>query len=147
MKIIEKLKVSQVNARKARNKEEASVYTMTLSRADADRVKYGLKSSDELDDGQMTKIIEQEIKSIEQELRFARSEDEVTRLEGAIYLLSLFIPEEMSLAEVEELVAAAANIVDPKSMKEMIATVKHLAKDSDKTLPMGIVSKVIKASF
>lgn len=147
MSLIKNIKDLQISSRKNKDKDAVSTLTMLISRADADRVKYGLKSTDELTDEQTLKIVQAEIKSIEQELSFLKDEGKINTLNNAKQLLSQFVPSELTADELTVLIhsAISMNGVKPNIGDIMkIVPVLHSASGSTKVIPKGLLSQLAK---
>lgn len=132
-------------ARKSKDRELMSTYAMLVSRADNDRLKYGLKSTDELSDSQVLKIISAEVTQLKQELKYAVDKAPVSR---SLEVMSRLLPEELSEAEVMSLVNDAVSQLDSSqlTMKDLMAKSRELYSKSlsAKTLPMKTLSTIVK---
>ena len=146
MSIIKEVKELHKTARLAREKDKAQALTMLISRADADRVKYGLQSSDELSDEQMIKIIQAEVKQIEQELEYLSGDKKLDAFIN-ISMLKSFLPEEMSRELIEALIDNILIDESKRNMKDLISGVKAMGADlyPEYTIPMGLVSQIVKS--
>lgn len=150
MKLINKIKELHMNARKAQDKELLSTYTLLISRADKDRLNYKAKSVDELTDAQMMKVIQAEVSSLKDELKYLK---ESTKVENAIATLVELLPEELTDEEIDVIVLKAIENVSASNKPVNIGTIIGESKlvfasmSSDKTLNMGKLSLVAKSKI
>lgn len=150
MSLIKQVKDLQISSRKEKNKDAVSALTMLISRADNDRVKYGLKSTDEMTDEQVLKVIQAEFKSIEQEISFLKDEDKIAKLQAAKDLMSTLLPQEVTVEEMADVINKAIQ------MNGVKPSIGPLMKDSqtlltamfpNKTINKGQLSKLIKEAI
>lgn len=153
MKLIQKIKNAHMEARKAGDKLTVSVLTMLLSRADSARsTQYNVKSTDDLTDDQVMKVLQAEIKSINGEIKAFESIDQarVDKAKSEVSVLTQFVPAELSNEEVTEIVKQAIiKAGDTVNMGTVIKLTKEIYENmnTDKTLPLGMVSQIAKSSI
>lgn len=152
MKLITQIKNAHRDARLDGNKVKAGVLTMLLSRADAARsTQYKVKSTDDLTDEQVIKIIQAEVTSINAEVKAFETIDPVKadKAKAELDILLPFIPKEMTDEEVLNLVKEALAQNDNLNMGTAMKAVRELyeAKAIKETLPMAKVSKVVKENI
>lgn len=104
----------------------------------------------ELDDSDVLEILKKEIKQRKQsiaEYRKAEREDLAEQEEFEISVLEIWLPEQLSEAQIEEAVAAAiesTGATGPQDMGKLMGVLKGQLGDA---ADMGTVSKILKAKL
>lgn len=137
-KIAEDLKV----AMKSGNKFDLSVLRMLKSAIQLE----GINKKHELTDEEVLAVIKRQVKtrkdSIGEYQKYNKLE-EVANLEKEIKILDAYLPEEMSLDEVNKVIDEVFLIVNPTGMKDMGLIMKELnAKITN--ADMSLVSKLVR---
>jgi uncharacterized protein YqeY len=117
-KLKEQLMEDMKKAMKAKDKERLSVIRMTRSEIKNKEI----ESREELDDQGVTAVIAKQVKQIKDSLAdFEKSgkEDVMEKLYKEIEILQEYLPEQMSEAEVDELVNQVIEETDAKNMSDM----------------------------
>lgn len=102
----------------------------------------------ELSDTEVASVIKKQVKvrkdSVEEYKKYGK-DDSVKDLEQEIAILEAYLPEEMSQAEIEEVINSVFETVKPTSMKDMGSVMKNVNELlADKNADMSLVSKLIK---
>ena len=100
----------------------------------------------ELTDEEVIKVIKKQVKtrkdSIAEYQKYGK-EDEVVSLEKEVEILNVYLPEEMSEAEIIKVIEEVFEIVKPTSMKDMGLIMKEL-NTRIANADMSLVSKLVK---
>lgn len=102
----------------------------------------------ELSDTEVASVIKKQVKvrkdSVEEYKKYGK-DDSVKDLEQEITILEAYLPEEMSQAEIEEVINSVFETVKPTSMKDMGLVMKNVNELlADKNADMSLVSKLVK---
>lgn len=102
----------------------------------------------ELSDTEVASVIKKQVKvrkdSVEEYKKYGK-DDSVKDLEQEIAILENYLPEEMSQAEIEEVINSVFETVKPTSMKDMGLVMKSVNELlADKNADMSLVSKLVK---
>ena len=102
----------------------------------------------ELSDTEVASVIKKQVKvrkdSVEEYKKYGK-DDSVRDLEQEITILEAYLPEEMSQAEIEEVINSVFETVKPTSMKDMGLVMKNVNELlADKNADMSLVSKLVK---
>ena len=102
----------------------------------------------ELDDNEVSSVIKKQVKlrkdSLEEYKKYQK-DDMARDLEKEIDILSSYLPEEMKLEEIEELVSNIVLEVNATSIKEMGIVMKKVNEALvGKNADMSLVSKIVK---
>ena len=102
----------------------------------------------ELSDTEVASVIKKQVKvrkdSVEEYKKYGK-DDSVKDLEQEIAILEAYLPEEMSQAEIEEVINSVFETVKPISMKDMGSVMKNVNELlADKNADMSLVSKLVK---
>ena len=102
----------------------------------------------ELSDTEVASVIKKQVKvrkdSVEEYKKYGK-DDSVNDLEQEIAILEAYLPEEMSQAEIEEVINSVFETVKPTSMKDMGSVMKNVNELlADKNADMSLVSKLVK---
>ena len=105
-----------------------------------------INNKDDLYDDEVLAVIKKQVKmrmdSITEFEKFDKR-DEIDTLEKEIVLLKKYLPEEMSLEEVDRHIEEVFSKVNPTSMKDMGTIMKELQSIASRT-DMSVVSKKVK---
>lgn len=132
-----------VNAMKSSNKKLLSVLRMVKGAIELDEIK--LKR--ELNDDEVIQIISKQIKSRKESIEFfekGNREDLITATKSEIEILEKYLPEQMSMEEVNKIIDEAFLNVKPtgnSDMGKIMAVIAPLVKGK---ADLGTVNKIIK---
>ena len=136
--ILETLKQDKMNAMKEKNIVLRDLIWIVLTNI---QVKEKEKSWTILTDQDIIKIIEKEIKQINDTLQYLKDENKINEEKSKIQYLEKFIPEEMSEDEVKNILIELIkqNNID----KNRIWDIMKIAKENN--LPLWVVNKVLRS--
>ena len=135
--IIEKLKKDKLQAMKDKNVVLRDLIGIVLTNI---QVKEKEKSNVELSEKDYIKIIEKEMKQIEDTISFLKDENQIKDEKVKLEYLNQFIPEEMSEEEVKK---ELENLIKENNLdKWNIWAIMKIAKE--KGLPLNIVNKLLR---
>lgn len=136
--IIETLKQDKINAMKEKNIVLRDLIWIVLTNI---QVKEKEKPWITLTDQDIIKIIEKEIKQINDTLQYLKDENQINEEKLKIQYLEKFIPEEMTEDEVKNILIELIkqNNID----KNKIWDIMKIAKENN--LPLWVVNKVLRS--
>lgn len=136
--IIETLKQDKINAMKEKNIVLRDLIWIVLTNI---QVKEKEKPWITLTDQDIIKIIEKEIKQINDTIQYLKDENQINEEKLKIQYLEKFIPEEMSEDEVKNILI---NLINQNNIdKNKIWDIMKIAKENN--LPLWIVNKVLRS--
>lgn len=132
------------SAMKEKNTFKLSVLRMLKSALQMEQI----AKKHELSDTEVASVIKKQVKvrkdSVEEYKKYGK-DDSVKDLEQEIAILEAYLPEEMSQAEIEEVINSVFETVKPTSMKDMGSVMKNVNELlADKNADMSLVSKLVK---
>ncbi len=133
MTIYEQLKADMVEAMKSKDKNTLTVIRMVKSAMDLEHIDKKRELNDELAIDVLSKEVKTRRESLEC-FKEAGRNDLVESLEQELAVLEKYLPQPLSLEEVEAIIADAVKEVNPTSMKDMGRI-------------MGIVTPKVKGRF
>lgn len=139
IKINEDLK----EAMKNKDKEKLNVIRMVKSAIQLAKI----ECKHDLTDEEVIDVISKQIKMRKDsinEFKKANRNDLVDQYEEEITILNNYMPEQLSLEEVTEIIDEAFNKVNPTSTKQMGMIMKEVTPKVKGKFDMGEVSKIIK---
>lgn len=102
----------------------------------------------ELDDNEIITVIKKQVKLRKDsilEYKKYNKEESVKDLEKEIEILSVYLPEEMSIEEINTLIDEVFKVVSPSSIKDMGNIMKIVnEKITGKNADMALISKTVK---
>lgn len=102
----------------------------------------------ELDDNEIITVIKKQVKLRKDsilEYKKYNKEESVKDLEKEIEILSVYLPEEMSIEEINTLIDEVFKVVSPSSIKDMGNIMKIVnEKIAGKNADMALISKTVK---
>ena len=135
--IIEKLKQDKLQAMKDKNVVLRDLIGIVLTNI---QIKEKEKSNVELSEKDYIKIIEKEMKQIEDTISFLKDENQIKDEKVKLEYLNQFIPEEMNEEEVK---IELENLIKKNNLdKWNIWAIMKIAKE--KVLPLNIVNKILR---
>lgn len=143
MSLIEKINDDMKMAMKNQDKETLSVIRMVKSAVQLSKIE--LKH--ELSDEEVIDVVAKQIKMRKDsiaEFQKAGREDLVKQYQQEINILNDYMPEQLSILEVEQIIEEAFSIIHPTSPKQMGLIMKEVNPKVRGKFDMGEVSKMIK---
>lgn len=135
--IIEKLKKDKIQAMKDKNVVLRDLIGIVLTNI---QIKEKEKPNVELSEKDYIKIIEKEMKQIEDTISFLKDENQIKDEKVKLEYLTQFIPEEMNEDEVKR---ELENLIKENNLdKWNIWAIMKIAKE--KVLPLNIVNKILR---
>ena len=102
----------------------------------------------ELDDNEIITVIKKQVKLRKDsilEYKKYNKEESVKDLEKEIEILSVYLPEEMSIEEINTLIDEVFKVINPSSIKDMGNIMKIVnEKIAGKNADMALISKTVK---
>ena len=136
--IIEKLKKDKLQAMKDKNVVLRDLIGIVLTNI---QIKEKEKPNVELSEKDYIKIIEKEMKQIEDTISFLKDENQIKDEKVKLEYLNQFIPEEMNEEEVK---TKLENLIKENNLdKGNIWAIMKIAKE--KGLPLNIVNKLLRS--
>ena len=146
MSLVLKINEDLKEAMKNKDKEKLSVIRMLKSAIQL--AKIDLKH--EPNDDEVVSIIAKQIKmrkdSIE-EFSKAKRDDLVSQYQSEIDILSQYMPEQLSVEEVNDIIDSIFEDIKPEGMKQMGVIMKEATSKIKGRFDMGEVSKIIKSKL
>lgn len=135
--IIEKLKKDKLQAMKDKNVVLRDLIGIVLTNI---QIKEKEKSNVELSEKDYIKIIEKEMKQIEDTISFLKDENQIKDEKVKLEYLTQFIPEEINEEDVKK---ELENLIKENNLdKGNIWAIMKIAKE--KVLPLNIVNKILR---
>lgn len=137
--ILEDLKTAMKN----QDKERLSVIRMVKGAIQMTE----LNKKHELTDDEVIDVITKEIKSRKDsinEFQKGGRKDLVTKTQAEIDILSEYLPEQLTIEELNKIIDEVFAKVNPTSSKEMGKVIKELTPKIKGKADMGLVSKMVK---
>ena len=139
----ERLKKDQETFMKAQDKFSLTVIRMLKRAIELEKI----SKKEELTDDEIIAVIKKQVKikkdSILEYTKYNKM-DTVKELEKEIEVLSVYLPEEMSLDKLTEVIDSVITEVKPTSMKEMGIIMKKVSEIVGNQADMGKVSAIVK---
>lgn len=143
MNLVEKINDDMKMAMKSQDKEKLSVIRMLKSSVQMAKIE--LKH--DLTDEEVVDVVSKQIKMRKDsisEFSKAGRDDLVEQYQKEVTILNDYMPEQLSLEEVEKIIDDAFLIINPTSPKEMGLIMKEVNPKVRGKFDMGEVSKIIK---
>lgn len=132
------------NAMKEKDAFKLSVLRMLKSALQLEKI----AKKHELDDNEIITVIKKQVKLRKDsilEYKKYNKEESVKDLEKEIEILSVYLPEEMSIEEINTLIDGVFKVVNPSSIKDMGNIMKIVnEKITGKNADMALISKTVK---
>ena len=146
MSLVEQLKQDMITAMKEKDKERLTVIRMVKAALDKERI----DSKKEINDDLLIDVVNKQIKmrndSIE-EFSKANRTDLVDSVKKEVEVLMKYLPEQLELSEVEEIITSAIESVEASSMKDMGKVMQEVRPKVNGRFDMKIVSEIIKGKL
>ena len=132
------------NAMKEKDAFKLSVLRMLKSALQLEKI----AKKHELDDNEIITVIKKQVKLRKDsilEYKKYNKEESVKDLEKEIEILSVYLPEEMSIEEINTLIDEVFKVVNPSSIKDMGNIMKIVnEKIAGKNADIALISKTVK---
>ena len=139
----EQIKNDLVTAMKNQDKFLVSVLRMLKSAIQSEAI----NKKHELSDDEVIAVIKKQVKvrntSLEEYKSYNRL-DMVENLEKEIEILSNYLPEELSIDEIDKIIDETIQEVNATSIKEMGLVIKTISSKFGNQVDMSVVSKIVK---
>lgn len=146
MILVEQLKQDMITAMKEKDKERLTVIRMVKAALDKERI----DSKKEINDDLLIDVVNKQIKmrndSIE-EFSKANRTDLVDSVKKEVEVLMKYLPEQLELSEVEEIITSAIESVEASSMKDMGKVMQEVRPKVNGRFDMKKVSEIIKGKL
>lgn len=146
MSLVEQLKQDMITAMKEKDKERLTVIRMVKAALDKERI----DSKKEINDDLLIDVVNKQIKmrndSIE-EFSKANRTDLVDSVKKEVEVLMKYLPEQLELSEVEEIITSAIESVEASSMKDMGKVMQEVKPKVNGRFDMKKVSEIIKGKL
>ena len=146
MSLVEQLKQDMITAMKEIDKERLTVIRMVKAALDKERI----DSKKEINDDLLIDVVNKQIKmrnySIE-EFSKANRTDLVDSVKKEVEVLMKYLPEQLELSEVEEIITSAIESVEASSMKDMGKVMQEVRPKVNGRFDMKKVSEIIKGKL
>ena len=146
MILVEQLKQDMITAMKEKDKERLTVIRMVKAALDKERI----DSKKEINDDLLIDVVNKQIKmrndSIE-EFSKANRTDLVDSVKKEVEVLMKYLPEQLELSEVEEIITSAIESVEASSMKDMRKVMQEVKPKVNGRFDMKKVSEIIKGKL
>jgi len=141
--MVEKLKQDMVEAMKTKEKERLTVIRMVKAAMDQEHIDRKKEINDELLIDVVNKQIKMRKDSIAEFEKGGRS-DLIEKAQSEIDMLMVYLPEQLSLEEVKEIINEIFAEVKPESQKDMGKVMKEATAKLKGKADMKEVSNIIK---
>lgn len=146
MSLVEQLKQDMITAMKEKDKERLTVIRMVKAALDKERI----DNKKEINDDLLIDVVNKQIKmrndSIE-EFSKANRTDLVDSVKKEVEVLMKYLPEQLELSEVEEIITSAIESVEASSMKDMGKVMQEVRPKVNGRFDMKKVSEIIKGKL
>ncbi len=146
MNLVEQLKQDMITAMKNKEKEKLTVIRMIKAALDKERIDKKVEVNDDLLIDVVNKQIKMRNDSIE-EFKKANRNDLVEKVEDEVKILMNYLPEQLSLEEVENIIQEALKSLEATSMKDMGKVMQEVSPKLKGRFDMKKVSEIIKAKL
>ena len=129
-----------------RNKDRTSTLRMALSELKKEEIDNKIELSNEGSIKILQRMIKQRKESMSQFLNAQRN-DLAEKEESEIVILQDFLPEQMSVDDINKLVIEAINETDAKEAQDIGKVMGFLKTEIQGNADMGVVSKLVKENL
>lgn len=141
--MFEKIKNDLISSMKEKDKFKLSVLRMLKSSIETETI----NKKDILTDDEILNVIKKQVKvrnaSLEEYKKYNRV-DLINSLEQEIAILKSYLPEELSVEEINKIIADKFIELNPTSIKDMGKVIKEVSTIVGTRADMSMVSKIIK---
>ena len=139
----ELIKNDLTTAMKNQDKFKTSVLRMLKSAIDAEKI----NKKHDLSEDEIIAVIKKQVKvrtaSLEEYKNYNR-DDLVRNLEKEIEILSTYLPEELSIEKVNEIIDETIKELNATNIKDMGLVIKTISSKYASSVDMSVVSKLVK---
>ena len=144
--MVEKLKQDMVEAMKAKDKERLTTIRMIKGDLDKEHIDKKREINDDLLIEVVNRGIKQRKDSIAEFEKGGRN-DLIEKTQAEIEILQSYLPEQLSMEEVEKIIEEAFESVKPESMKDMGRIMKEVTPKLKGKADMSMVSTKIRTKL
>ena len=141
--MFDKIKNDMIESMKKQDKFRLSVLRMLKSALQAEQI----NKKEELTDDEVLAVIKKQVKvrtaSLEEYKKYNRL-DLANDLEEEIKILKSYLPEELSIEELNKIIDEQFEIIKPESIKDMGKVIKEISSIVGTRADMSEVSKIVK---
>lgn len=141
--VIELIKNNLVTAMKDQDKFKVSVLRMLKSALEAEKI----NKMHDLAEDEIIAVIKKQVKvrtASKEEYEKYNREDLVADLEKEIEILRAYLPEELSIDKINEIIDETIKELNATSIKEMGLVIKTISSKYASSVDMSVVSKLVK---
>ena len=143
MSLVEKLMDDMKTAMKLHQKEKLTVIRMVKAALDKERIDKKIEVTDDLLIDVVNKQIKMRNDSI-QEFQKANRDDLVAKTEQELEVLKVYLPEQLTIEEVTNIIEAAITETNATSIKDMGNVMKTITPKIKGRFDMKTVSEIIR---
>lgn len=143
MDLLEQLKKDMITAMKSKDKDKLTVIRMVKAALDKERIDKKIELNDEVLIDVVNKQIKMRNDSIE-EFKKANRNDLVESVSKEVEVLMNYLPEQLTLEEVENIIKEAITSINATSRKDMGSVMKEVTPKVKGRFDMKKVSEMIK---
>ena len=144
--MVEKLKADMIQAMKEKDKERLTVIRMVKAAMDLEHIDRKREINDEL----LTEVVQRQIKMRKESIvDFEKGgrEDLIEKTKAEIKILEEYLPEQLSLEEVNKIIDEIFGEVKPEGPKDMGKVMKEVNVKLKGKTDMKTVSEIIKGKL
>ena len=144
--MVEQLKTDMIEAMKAKDKERLTVIRMVKAAMDLEHIDHKREINDDL----LIDVVNKQIKSRKDsivEFQKGNRNDLVEKTQNEIDILMAYLPEQLSMEEVEKIIDEAFTKINPTSPKEMGLIMREVTPQLKGKTDMKAVSEIIKSKL
>lgn len=144
--MVEKLKQDMIEAMKAKDKDRLTTIRMIKGDLDKEHIDKKREINDDLLIEVVNRGIKQRKDSISEFEKGGRS-DLIEKTQAEIDILQSYLPEQLSMEEVEAIIDEAFEVVKPESARDMGKVMKEVTPKLKGRADMKQVSEIIKSKL
>ena len=144
--MVEKLKQDMIEAMKAKDKERLTTIRMIKGDLDKEHIDKKREINDDLLIEVVNRGIKQRKDSISEFEKGGRS-DLIEKTQAEIDILQSYLPEQLSMEEVEAIIDEAFKVVKPEGARDMGKVMKEVTPKLKGRADMKQVSEIIKSKL
>ena len=144
--MVEKLKQDMIEAMKAKDKDRLTTIRMIKGDLDKEHIDKKREINDDLLIEVVNRGIKQRKDSISEFEKGGRS-DLIEKTQAEIDILQSYLPEQLSMEEVEAIIDEAFEVVKPEGARDMGKVMKEVSPKLKGKADMGHVSEIIKSKL
>lgn len=146
MNLVEELKKDMIEAMKAKDKERLTVIRMVKAALDKEKIDKKVEINDDLLIDVVNKQIKMRNDSIE-EFKKAGRNDLVEQVKEELKVLIKYLPPQLELEEVEEIITNAVTSLNATTMRDMGKVMQEVSPKLKGRFDMKKVSEIIKSKI